>query len=355
MEAAITYAPYGVVLAELDGKILQRNAAFTRLLAPASTELDNFYNYLSSEVAAKLQQTLAANLTTVMALEAALTFALNPATVVEISCALIPWQGRRLAHFVVRDRTEEKQLEEQLLHSQRIELLGQLAGSTIHDVNNILSAIYGSAQLIEMKGGQDYKIHLDQIITSTERGASMLRQLMMFARGDDEALELTSPTAPTAEVAGMIKETFGRLYEVNYEAAADLPRVLVDPTQIHQIVMNLCVNARDAMPDGGQLTISLTRRTVPSGLTAVMGDNPAAGDYVVLSVRDNGTGIPAHILPKLFDPFFSTKPKGKGTGLGLATVIRLVRRHKGFVTLETTLGQGTCFHCHFPIEASPRE
>ena len=106
MEAAITYAPYGVVLAELDGKILQRNAAFTRLLAPASTELDNFYNYLSSEVAAKLQQTLAANLTTVMALEAALTFALNPATVVEISCALIPWQGRRLAHFVVRDRTE---------------------------------------------------------------------------------------------------------------------------------------------------------------------------------------------------------------------------------------------------------
>ena len=222
-------------------------------------------------------------------------------------------------------------------------------------MNNILSAIYGSAQLIEMKGGQDYKIHLDQIITSTERGASMLRQLMMFARGDDEALELTSPTAPTAEVAGMIKETFGRLYEVNYEAAADLPRVLVDPTQIHQIVMNLCVNARDAMPDGGQLTISLTRRTVPSGLTAVMGDNPAAGDYVVLSVRDNGTGIPAHILPKLFDPFFSTKPKGKGTGLGLATVIRLVRRHKGFVTLETTLGQGTCFHCHFPIEASPRE
>ena len=355
MEAAITYAPYGVVLAELDGKILQRNAAFTRLLAPASTELDNFYNYLSSEVAAKLQQTLAANLTTVMALEATLTFALNPATEVEISCALIPWQGRRLAHFVVRDRTEEKQLEEQLLHSQRIELLGQLAGSTIHDVNNILSAIYGSAQLIEMKGGQDYKIHLDQIITSTERGASMLRQLMMFARGDDEALELTSPTAPTAEVAGMIKETFGRLYEVNYEAAADLPRVLVDPTQIHQIVMNLCVNARDAMPDGGQLTISLTRRTVPSGLTAVMGDNPAAGDYVVLSVRDNGTGIPAHILPKLFDPFFSTKPKGKGTGLGLATVIRLVRRHKGFVTLETTLGQGTCFHCHFPIEASPRE
>jgi signal transduction histidine kinase len=116
--------------------------------------------------------------------------------------------------------------------------------------------------------------------------------------------------------------------------------------------MNLCVNARDAMPEGGQLTIQIDRRTIPSGLTAVMGDTPAAGDYIVISVRDNGTGIPAHILPKLFDPFFSTKPKDKGTGLGLATVIRLVRRHKGFVTLETALGQGTCFRCHFPIEAN---
>ena len=301
---------------------------------------------------AKLKQTIAANPTTVLALETALKFSQNTATVVEISCTLIPWQGRRIVHFVVRDRTEEKQLEEQLLHSQRIELLGQLAGSTIHDVNNILSAIYGSAQLIEMKEGQNFKIHLDQILTSTERGASMLRQLMMFARGEDAALELTSPTEPAAEVAAMIKETFGRLYEVNYEAAADLPRVLVDPTQIHQIVMNLCVNARDAMPEGGQLTIQIDRRTIPSGLTAVMGDTPAAGDYIVISVRDNGTGIPAHILPKLFDPFFSTKPKDKGTGLGLATVIRLVRRHKGFVTLETALGQGTCFRCHFPIEAN---
>jgi len=351
MEAAINYAPYGVVLAELDGKILQRNAAFTRLLLPASAQLENFYTYFLPEVTAKLKQTIAANPTTVLALETALKFSQNTATVVEISCTLIPWQGRRIVHFVVRDRTEEKQLEEQLLHSQRIELLGQLAGSTIHDVNNILSAIYGSAQLIEMKEGQNFKIHLDQILTSTERGASMLRQLMMFARGEDAALELTSPTEPAAEVAAMIKETFGRLYEVNYEAAADLPRVLVDPTQIHQIVMNLCVNARDAMPEGGQLTIQIDRRTIPSGLTAVMGDTPAAGDYIVISVRDNGTGIPAHILPKLFDPFFSTKPKDKGTGLGLATVIRLVRRHKGFVTLETALGQGTCFRCHFPIEA----
>ena len=129
----------------------------------------------------------------------------------------------------------------------------------------------------------------------------------------------------------------------------ELPLVLVDATQIHQIVMNLCVNARDAMPNGGSLTVCVGAETLAKPIPAVMGDVPTLGDYVTISVRDTGTGIPPEVLPRLFDPFFTTKPKGKGTGLGLATVIRLVRRHHGFVTLETEVGKGTCFTCYFPV------
>ena len=200
-----------------------------------------------------------------------------------------------------------------------------------------------------MSNGADLKTHVDHIMTSTMRGATMLRQLLMFARGEDGTLEPTDPAGVTAEVAHMVKETFGRVYTVEFRAANNLPLVLVDPTQIHQIVMNLCVNARDAMPEGGTLTITLERRQVDANTAAVMGDQPAPGEYVAIRVNDTGTGIPPEILPKLFDPFFTTKPKGKGTGLGLATVIRLARRHKGFVTLETEVGKGTCFTCFFPV------
>jgi signal transduction histidine kinase len=348
LEAAVEHAPFGVVLADMDGTILQRNRAFNRLFKTTPTA-DNFYACLPDPVAAVLRRDIPPQTALAQPIETPVIGAANPATIVELSCTFVPWQGRSIVHFVVRDLTEKKQLEQQLLHSQRIELLGQLAGSAIHDVNNLLTAIYGNAQLLEMSGGADLKTHLDHIMTSTMRGASMLRQLLMFARGEDGTLERTDPAGVTAEVALMVKETFGRIYTVEFRADAPLPLVLVDPTQIHQIVMNLCVNARDAMPDGGTLTITLERRQVDPNTAAVLGDQPAPGEYVAIRVNDTGTGIPPEILPKLFDPFFTTKPKGKGTGLGLATVIRLARRHKGFVTLETEVGKGTCFTCFFPV------
>jgi len=352
LEAAIAHAPYGIVLAERDGSILQRNEAFTRMLAPGQPPLTNFYAYLPAPTALLLRER-SDRPGAVAPLESPLNFAAAPDAVVEVSCALVPWQGRGIVHFVIRDLTEGKRLEQQLQHSQRIELLGQLAGSAIHDVNNILGAIQGSAQLLEMKEGADLGLHLGQIMTSTQRGASMLRQLLMFARGEDSECEPSNLAGVAAEVAHMVKETFGAMYTVEFTTEEGLPQTLVDATQIHQIVMNLCVNARDAMPDGGQLVIGIARRTVSTPVTAVLGDSPPAGDYVGISVRDNGTGIPPDVLPKLFDPFFTTKPKGKGTGLGLATVIRLVRRQKGFVLLETEVGVGTCFNCCFPVWTAP--
>lgn len=352
LEAAVTHAPYGVVITELDGRILQQNAAYTRLLAANRPDTQNFYAHLPPDTAQSLRGEIERKPDGGAPFETPLACALNPATVVEISGTLVPWKGRRMVHFMIRDLTEKKQLEQQLLHSQRIELLGQLAGSAIHDVNNLLTVIGSSAQLLEMKQGADLQRHLGTIMNATQRGVSMLRQLLMFARGEDGALESVNPAGVTAEVAHMVAETFGKFYTVTYATAEYLPSVLVDPTQIHQIVMNLCVNARDAMPQGGLLTINVDRRTVAAGVRAVMGDLPVPGDYVAISVRDSGTGIPPAVLPKLFDPFFTTKPKGQGTGLGLATVIRLVRRHKGFVTLETEVGRGTCFACYFPVDPS---
>jgi signal transduction histidine kinase len=350
LEAAVTHAPYGIVIARLDGEIVQRNLAFSRLLRPGEAECGNFFDYLPVATVEKVRTALAAG-TPLPPFETPLERVVNAATVVELSWTHVPWQGRTIAHFVVRDLTDKKQLEQQLLHSQRIELLGQLAGSAIHDVNNLLAAIAGNAQLIEMKQGADLQLHLDSILAGTQRGAAMLRQLLMFARGEDGVLEPADAAGVAAEVTHMVTETFGRSYAVKFLALPDLPYVLVDATQIHQIVMNLCVNARDAMPTGGALTVAVASETLDKPIPAVMGDIPKPGDYVTISVRDTGTGIPPEVLPRLFDPFFTTKPKGKGTGLGLATVIRLVRRHHGFVTLETEVGRGTCFTCYFPVAA----
>jgi signal transduction histidine kinase len=348
LEAAVKYAPYGIVIAQLDGTIVQRNLAFSRLVTPEAGPTETFFDYLPASTAAKVRAALATGIS-LPPFETALERVVNPATIVDLSWTQVPWQGRSIAHFVLRDLTEKKQLEQQLLHSQRIELLGQLAGSAIHDVNNLLAAISGNAQLLEMKQGADLQQHLDGIMNATHRGASMLRQLLMFARGEDGVLEPADAAGVAAEVTNMVRETFGRSYAVKFNAEPDLPPVLVDATQIHQIVMNLCVNARDAMQFGGELTICVAKETLTRPIPAVMGDVPKPGHYVTISVRDTGTGIPPEVLPRLFDPFFTTKPKGKGTGLGLATVIRLVRRHNGFVTLETEVGKGTCLTCYFPF------
>jgi len=348
-EAAINHAPDAIVLAEFGGTILHQNPAFLDLFDSTTANRENIFTCFPSESGLEAHSRLRGKPGAPLPiLETSLLGARQGVQHLEVTHGPIPWEGREILLFTIRDVTERKTLEQQLLRSQRIELLGQLASSAIHDVNNILAAISGSAQLLELKNGADLSLHLGHIVKSTERGASVLRQILMFARGEDGELEAANPSGVVAEVAHMVKETFGKSYPVEYQTAENLPDVLVDPTQIHQIVMNLCVNARDAMPRGGRLNIGIELRRIEGPVAAVMGDRPAPGDYVAVSVRDTGTGIPSAILPKLFDPFFTTKAKGQGTGLGLATVIRLVRRHKGFVILDTEVGKGTCFTCCFP-------
>lgn len=348
-EAAIDHAPEGIVLTEPDGTILHRNAAFNALFAPAMPSPVNFLDCLPEAIAVALRTEIAGGPRR-PAHEAPLRHGRARETTVEITHGPIPWEGREIVQFHVRDLTDRKALEAQLLRSQRIEILGQLAGSVVHDMNNVLTAIGGSAALIEM-GAQNPAQQLHNIQRGVERGGSMMRQLLAFARGSDGELESCRIAGVAAEAVDLLRDTLGRRVQVQLDANPDLAAVVADPTQVHQIVMNLCVNARDAMPDGGRITLTVGRRQVDGAAATAAGPDIAAGEYVTLAVRDTGTGIPPEILPRLFDPFFTTKEEGKGTGLGLATVQRLMRRHHGFVTIDTAVGRGTCFTCHFPMPA----
>lgn len=348
-EKALAYSPDGIALATESGDIILLNQAIKRLLQPEAEAATSIYQLLPPETKTRLENCLGQPASAASpVIESPLLYGLRPNTTVEITVGRLPWAGTTIVQFSLRDITEKKNLETQLMRSQRIELLGQMAGGIVHDLNNILSVISASTSLLEFEPARA-AYHRGNIQASTMRGANLLRQLLMFARGSDEALCPVDLTGLSAEVAAVVRETFGPTFTVQYDVHQALPEVQADATQVHQILMNLCVNARDAMPHGGTLTIGGERRQLTPSEAGQLGDGARAGDYVILKVTDTGTGIPPEIRAKLFDPFFTTKDPGKGTGLGLATVLRLIRRHQGFVTIDTAVGRGTTFACHFPV------
>jgi two-component system cell cycle sensor histidine kinase/response regulator CckA len=192
---------------------------------------------------------------------------------------------------------------------------------------------------------------LNAIVAAAQRGAGLLRQLLLFARGEDGEMLSVDPVLLVGEVASIAEQTFGRNFEVTIDLASGLPDIMADANQLHQVLMNLCVNARDAMPEGGSLCLGAALRTVGAEQVYALGSDARAGDYVVLSVRDTGTGMLPSVQARIFEPFYTTKKTG--TGLGLATVLRVIKRHQGFVTVESKAGAGTRFACHFPVAASP--
>jgi PAS domain S-box-containing protein len=262
--------------------------------------------------------------------------------------------GKPKAILVVNtDITEKKQLESQLLRSQRLESIGTLASGLAHDLNNVLAPMMMAVQFIKDTTHDDgIKACFQTLETCSRRGADIIRQVLMFARGVEGQRILINPKHLIQEMQRIAKETFPRSIEVSTSIAKQPCILMGDATQVQQIIMNLCVNARDAMPNGGTLTISLNRVELDAAGAKI---HPKAkpGSYVVISVADTGTGIPAELLDKIFDPFFTTKPLGQGTGLGLPTVLGIAESHGGFVQLESVVGQGTAFRVHIP--AAPGE
>jgi PAS domain S-box-containing protein len=251
------------------------------------------------------------------------------------------------------DLTERKKLEEQFLRAQRMESIGTLAGGIAHDLNNVLGPILMSLELLKMRFPDRESQQLISIISASgERGAAMVKQVLSFARGvAGERLEVQVRHLVN-DIARIINETFLKHVEIRTIIPHDLWTVIGDATQLHQVLLNLCVNARDAMPNGGVLTIS-AENVMLDAQYAGLNAEAAAGPYVSLQVEDSGTGIPSEIMEKIFDPFFTTKETGKGTGLGLATTLAIVKSHGGFIRVYSEVGRGTRFKTYLPATESP--
>ena len=251
------------------------------------------------------------------------------------------------------DVTEQKKLQAHFLRAQRLESIGTLAGGIAHDLNNVLTPILVSLKLLkELKGETPTEV-LDTLETSAHRGASIVQQVLSFARGVEGEKAILQVKHPLNEVLKISKDVFPRSVEIHSNVVSDLWPVHGDPTQLYQVFMNLVVNGRDAMPNGGRLQIEAKNTEIDENYARMQPD-ARPGRYVVISVADTGTGIPPGILAKIFEPFFTTKEVGKGTGLGLSTALGIVRAHGGFLTVYSEQGKGTCFKVYLPASESGR-
>jgi PAS domain S-box-containing protein len=256
---------------------------------------------------------------------------------------------------VKRDVTHERQVEEQLRQSQKMEAVGQLAGGVAHDFNNLLTVIQGNVELALMDAGRlsaQTKEHLKQVVAAADRAADLIRQLLAFGRKQVMRPQQLDLSELIANLGKMLKRIIGEDVQLEYNYAPKPPFVQADPGMIEQVILNLAVNARDAMPQGGKITIT-TGRTRFDQAYARRHAEGRAGDFVCLSMSDTGTGIAPEHLPHIFEPFYTTKERGKGTGLGLATAHGIVKQHGGWIEVSSQVDAGTTFKVFLPAIEPP--
>lgn len=269
--------------------------------------------------------------------------------VVESRWTLVQDQdGPKSILTVDTDITEKKKLETQFLRAQRMESIGTLASGIAHDLNNVLAPILMAVQLLEKKlPDQKSQQLLQTLELNAKRGADLIKQVLSFARGLEGKRTILQVRHLIQEIKKIVEQTFPKSIQVYTNLPTDLWTISGDITQLHQVLMNLCVNAHDAMPEGGILTISAENRTIDSTY-ARLNLEAQVGSFIVITVTDTGTGIAAQVLDRIFEPFFTTKELGQGTGLGLSTVIGIVKSHGGFVKVYSEVGKGTRFRVYLP-------
>jgi PAS domain S-box-containing protein len=253
------------------------------------------------------------------------------------------------------DITEKKKIEAQFMRAQRMESIGTLAGGVAHDLNNILAPIMMAIEILkELSTDPQAKNILETIEISAKRGADIVRQVLSFSRGlEGERIEV-QPKHLLKDLESIIKDTFPKDIRLQFSVPNDIGTILGDPTQVHQILLNLSVNARDAMPNGGTLAIGV-ENCVLDEQYAAMNLQAKPGRYVVISVTDSGIGMPPDLVDKIFEPFFTTKAPNKGTGLGLSTVLAIVKSHDGIVNVYSEPGKGTTFKVYLPAMETSSE
>jgi PAS domain S-box-containing protein len=271
-----------------------------------------------------------------------------------------PWEVVGVMRDASLERTLRSQvsaLEERIWESQRMESLGALAGGVAHDFNNLLTTILTTIQLLEQDAlqlGPAGRRDLRMIRDAAERGSGMVRQILRFVARREHQSGPVDVNRVVGDLEGILRRRLGPGVVLELNLADSLPQILSDPAQLEQVILNLAVNAREAMPDGGQVRVETTRAQVTDGILVEGADLLPAGDYVRISVSDTGPGVPQGVRERIFEPFFTTKSAGQGgAGFGLSTVQRIVRGHGGGIVLDSAPGRGSIFHIHLPVrEAS---
>ncbi|HEX5888548.1 MAG TPA: PAS domain S-box protein [Pyrinomonadaceae bacterium] len=251
------------------------------------------------------------------------------------------------------DITEKKRMETQFLRAQRMESIGTLAGGIAHDLNNVLSPILMAIDMLQLKATDEAsRKWLDVLRTNAERGGNMVRQVLSFARGVEGERVTLQPKHLIKEIVKILRETLPKSIEINFQIPPDLWLISADATQMHQVLMNLCVNARDAMPEGGSISIKAENAFVDENY-ARMHLEAKPGRFVMISVSDTGPGMSTEIQSRIFEPFFTTKEMTKGTGLGLSTALTIVKSHGGFINVYSELHKGSQFTLYLPAVDTP--
>ncbi|TDQ84404.1 two-component system cell cycle sensor histidine kinase/response regulator CckA [Dongia mobilis] len=348
-------APASIVMLDSAGRIEQANPAFQQLIIGAEWAQARFVDLVQPEERALAE----AHLTQVMEKGRAgqpLTVRLVGDTPrsVTIYASRREDKGRAIGQILhLIDATEQKRLEAQFAQSQKMQAVGLLAGGIAHDFNNLLTAMIGFCDLLLLrhKAGDQSFADIMQIKQNANRAANLVRQLLAFSRQQTLQPRVLDVTDVLAELSHLIRRLIGENIELAMEHGRDLASVRADAGQLEQVIINLAVNARDAMPDGGRLLIRTRNTTTTEPISRGVEVMPP-GTYVLIEMADTGSGIPPEILDRIFEPFFSTKAVGSGTGLGLSTVYGIVRQTGGFVFVDSQLGRGTTFRIYLPQHAA---
>ncbi len=263
-------------------------------------------------------------------------------------------QGQPRSILIINtDVTEKKRMESQFLRAQRMESIGTLAGGIAHDLNNVLSPILMAIDMLQLRvADENSRKWFEVLRTNAERGASMVKQVLSFARGVEGERVALQPKHLIKEIVKILRETLPKSIEINFQVPNDLWIISADATQIHQVLMNLCVNARDAMPEGGSISIKSENVYVDENY-ARMHIEAKPGRFVVITVSDTGPGMTTEVQSRIFEPFFTTKEMTKGTGLGLSTALTIVKSHGGFINVYSELHKGSQFSVYLPAMETP--
>jgi two-component system cell cycle sensor histidine kinase/response regulator CckA len=352
VETLLSLLPFGLALVDRDGRFLYMNRAFLRAAGIADGRMPRYPgDIVVGEDKGPLADMIRRHSSgQQVGGDLSIRLAGQGDDPVSMRVVGVRGLGEAAVLLSLKDSSEESRLKRQVAQQSKMQAVGQLAGGVAHDFNNILTAILGSCDLMLMRhtpGDGDYD-DIQHIRSNANRAASLTRQLLAFSRQQTLRPQILQLPDVISEVSHLLKRLIGDTVQLSVHHGRGLGAVRADPGQLEQVIINLAVNARDAMPGGGTLTIE----TYPVSAAEVrqMGSEfmPPA-DYSALRVRDTGTGIPAEVLPKIFEPFFTTKDVGKGTGLGLSTVYGIIKQSAGFIFADSKTGEGTSFTIYLPV------